>query len=145
MTLADLIERGLDHPGDNARHTAAEQRATSAEVRLAAIEARLAQIEQVTDATDADGYYEETGHSAAQVAHWHRLVLDYARTHGLDMDEETGALVITTADACAAIGRGSDSSKNIMRVLVAERYAVEMPKDGVRLRWGVLGQRAETT
>jgi hypothetical protein len=86
----------------------------------------------------AGDWYTDTGHSAAQLDAWHRAALHQCTQLRTD--------TLTTAEACAAIHRAPTGTKIVMRALVAERYARELPREpGQMLRWQVYAKRKRPT
>lgn len=139
LPLSELIRRGIEGTGDNARHVAAETRLAFMEARLSVLESRAASqaaamypasVAEVDDLDDGD--VSEPAMAQFQIEQARRRHEHLVRWHDqlwakLRRDPERAA-VVTVADLLDLTGANHSSVRTMMHKMVAAEYAIQHPR-----------------
>lgn len=131
LTLADLVRRGLDDPGNRERHAAAETRLAHIEQRLGQLEYRFS-IASDYPADEATTPEQDADDDEAWQAERERHKRDRAAARAAQLRASLplvdGQQVATARDAAAAFGVSQQTAIHAMDDLVARGHAIHLPR-----------------
>lgn len=149
LPLAELIRRGIEGTGDNARHVNAEMRLALVEARLSALETRPAAhlapmlsvglVEPDEPAESDEDYLARTRAETERRRH-ERLVAWHDRLWSALRRDPERAAAVTVADVLDLTGVPQSTARTMMHQLVSAGYALQHPRrdgTGDPYRWTV--------